>query len=287
MLSSRHVSLNGVRIFALVAEIRSIKHAARQLGVTPGAVSRQVRNLELSMGVSLFERSNNTITLTQAGESFYQHSHPALDALDRSIEFAMNDRRELSVRVSTTLATRWLIPRLDEFRHRHPDIAVKIETDSGSFNERARTCDLSLGYVPGDVVLPAEEVLFEDVCRPYLAPRLLSEVNTPAELTQLPALQGTNSNWDWKLWLEKSGNGDTQLQYAGQFDLDDAAIRAAIAGMGMVLASEFLIQDDVEAGRLCVVPESHSVLLGYYTMKLSAPTSLAAVHFSRWLRKTR
>lgn len=284
MQISWNVSLNSVRIFARVAELQSLKRAAQDFCVTPGAVSRQIRSLELSMGVTLFERSNNMIRLTPAGETFYRHCHSPLNQLDRSIAFAMDERRELSILASTTMAMRWLIPRLDGFRRHSPDIAVKIETWNGSFDDCPTTHDVSLGYAPADVRVRSEDILFEDVCRPYLAPRLLSGARNWADLIQFPALQGTDSNWDWRLWLEMTGKTSTELQLGDQFDLDDAAIRAAISGMGMVLASEVLVRDDVETGRLCALPDSPAVLLGHYTMKVSIPTSKAAVRFSKWLR---
>lgn len=287
MQNSRQVSLNGVRIFALVAETRSIKQAAQGLGVTPGAVSRQIRNLELTMGVSLFERGNNTISLTPAGETFFQHSHPALHSLDRSIAFAMSDGRELSILASTTLATRWLIPRLHAFRNAHPDIIVKVETSGSQLQTLAHRADLSLGYVPLNDPLRGAEILFQDMCRPYVSPRLLSGDGSFADFTHIPALRCTDSNWDWELWLRNAGLGAAQLDISGQFDLDDAAIRAAIAGLGMVLSSEFIIQDDLEAGTLCAVPNTPSVLLGHYTLTLTAPASHAANVFAKWLRGLR
>ncbi|MEL6363108.1 MAG: LysR family transcriptional regulator, partial [Pseudomonadota bacterium] len=78
MQRSQQISLNSVRIFALVAETQSVKHAAQRLGVTAGAVSRQIRNLEQTMGVSLFVRSNNAVSLTPTGETFFRHIQTAL-----------------------------------------------------------------------------------------------------------------------------------------------------------------------------------------------------------------
>lgn len=287
MQKSRQVSLNAVRIFALVAETLSIRQTAQRLGVTPGAVSRQIRNLELSMGVSLFARSNNTISLTPTGELLFRHSHAALHALDRSIAVAMNDGRELSILASTTLATRWLIPGLDEFRNKHPDIAVKVETSSTRSDEVPYRADLSLRYVPLAAPLRGEEILFEDMCRPYVSPRLLSGDGDAPDLTRFPVLRCTHSNWDWDLWLQQTGLSAEKFDTGGRFDLDDAAIRAAIAGMGMVLASEFIIRDDLDEGRLCAVPGSPSVLLGHYTLNMSVPVSPAARAFASWLRRMR
>ena len=79
---------------------------------------------------------------------------------------------------------------------------------------------------------------------------------------------------------------DAKLRYDGYFDLDDVALRAAIVGMGMVLASEFITRDDLGAGRLCALPNTPEVLLGYYTLHTSAPVSAATNVFTKWLRKS-
>lgn len=287
MQHSHQISLNAVRIFALVAETRSIKQAANRLSVTPGAVSRQVRNLELTMGVSLLARANNTISLTPSGDTFFRHIQDALHSLDRSIAFAMHDARELSILASTTLATRWLIPRLHTFRQRHPDIAVKVETSGPRPQDMPHRADLYLKYVPLNAPLRGAEILFEDRCRPYVSPRLLSGDGSSLDLTRFPALQSTDSNWDWTLWLQSAGLDGAHLDVSSQFDLDDSAIRAAIAGMGMVLSSDFIVRDDLEAGTLCAVPNTPSVLLGHYTLSLAAPASHAASVFAKWLRGLR
>lgn len=284
MQKSQAISLNAVRVFAIVAEHRGFKRAAESLGVTPGAVSRHVQALEKAMGLQLFIRRNNAIHLSDIGEAFPQQAMPSLQALGQAIETAMGEGQSVTVSASTTLAMRWLIPQLKAFRTLWPDIAVRVETKGPTLSSQTHHIDVSIDYVVKEKPLDNAEILFEDRSRPYMAPDIASSISQWTDICAVPALQSTSSNWDWKAWLKDVGLPDTSIRYAGYFDLDDAALRAAIAGMGMVLTSEFLIADDIEPGRLRALPDCPSVLLGHYTMTVLDPKTSAAMIFSRWLR---
>lgn len=279
------ISLNAIRVFVAAAENGSFKRAADGLGVTPGAVSRQILNLEATMGVLLFNRSNNAIRLTDTGDTFLRHARSGLQILNRALETAMGDGRDVTVQVPTTLATRWLIPMLSDFKTRWPDIAVRIETNDGSGLVQSSRADVTVAYTPISGSVGGGEVLLEDRCRPYLSPGLLSQIQDTTDLASIPALQCTSSNWDWGIWLQETEMPDAELRFGGHFDLDDAAVRAAIAGMGMVLAPEFIIRDDLGAGRLCALPHTPEVLLGHYALHTSAPMSAAMNVFTKWLKK--
>ena len=285
MQKTDQISLNAIRVFAAAAESGSSKRAAEGLGVTPGAVSRQILNLEAAMGVQLFNRSNNAIHLTDTGDTFLRHVRSGLRILNRALETTMGDGRDVTVQVPTTLATRWLIPMLSDFKARWPDIAVRIETNDGSGLVQSSRADVTVAYTPISGSVGGGEVLLEDRCRPYLSPGLLSQIQDTTDLASIPALQCTSSNWDWGIWLQETEMPDAALRFGGHFDLDDAAVRAAIAGMGMVLAPEFIIRDDLNAGRLCALPHTPEVLLGYYSLHSSVPVSAAMNVFTKWLKK--
>lgn len=285
MQNPDQISLNAVRIFVAVAECGSFKLAAERLSVTPGAVSRQVLNLEAAMGVQLFNRSNNAIGLTDTGDVLLRQTRSGLHILRQAIEAAMGNGKEITVQVPTTLATRWLIPLLGRFKMRWPDIAVRIETNEGTGLRQRVGTDVTVAYHPITERVEDAEVLIEDRCRPYLAPGLLSRISDPADLSGIPALQCTSSNWDWQAWLKGAGTPDVRLRFEGYFDLDDVALRAAISGMGMVLASEFMVRDDLDAGRLCPLPDAPEILLGHYTLHMPATGKAMADTFARWLRR--
>ncbi|MEM8701836.1 MAG: LysR substrate-binding domain-containing protein [Pseudomonadota bacterium] len=280
------ISLNAIRVFVAAAEHGSFKLAADHLAVTPGAVSRQIKNLEASLGAQLFKRSNNAIHLTDTGAAFLRQARSGLDVINHAIQGVLGDGREITVQVPTTLATRWLIPLLSEFKKRWPDIAVRIETHDGIGLKQNTHADIVLAYFPITEAKPDAEVLIEDRCRPYLSPSLLSRVDDRSDLSCIPALQCTRSNWDWKAWLQETETPELELQFGGHFDLDDVALRAAISGLGMVLAPEFIIRDDLAANRLCALPDAPAVLVGCYTLHTSAHMNSAAKCFAQWLRET-
>ena len=192
--------------------------------------------------------------------------------------------QKVVVKVPTTLAIRWLIPRLAAFRDHWPDVAISIETFSGTGLPSGSRADLSIAYFPLGSHPPGAEVIAQDQCRPYLSPQLHHSVSGKQGLSAIPALQCAQGNWDWVAWLDGAGLTGKELRFGGHFDLDDAALRAAIAGMGMVLAPEFIIQDDLDAGRLIPVPDAPKVTLGCYTLHRGGPATTMTERFVRWLR---
>jgi LysR family glycine cleavage system transcriptional activator len=239
------------------------------------------------MGIQLFQRANNSIRLTETGEQLFRQSMQGVQSLERAIRAAMDGTGEVSVKVPVTLATRWLIPGLENFHSRNRNIRVRIETTNAIGTDDRSDVDVAIAYHPVGALPSHAEILFEDRCRPYLSPSLLTKVDVVSELDRIPALQCASANWDWLLWLEGCGRSSTTLTYVGHFDLDDTALRAAIAGIGMVLASEFLVRDDVAAGRLCPLPEADEVLLGAYTVHRPAPASRQTEKFLLWLDEHR
>ncbi|ETX13631.1 transcriptional regulator [Roseivivax halodurans JCM 10272] len=284
MQTPENISLNAVRVFVMTAEAGSISMAAARLGVTPGAVSRQIQNLETSLGVSLFHRTNNALRLTPAGDRFFQESQPGLSALNRAISSVVSGDQALTVSVPLTLATRWLIPRLQDFRRRRPRIDASIETFGGSGIPSVTRADITIAYRPITAEDDGGIVLLEDLCRPYVSPRLLSEIDDPIDLTRIPALQASAGNWDWKAWLSATHRSDLELRYTGRFDLDEIALRAAVSGAGMALASPFLVQDDVDAGLLCPLPNEAGAVLGHYILRAGKPVTGASEAFVNWIR---
>ncbi|MBN9673019.1 LysR substrate-binding domain-containing protein [Roseibium aggregatum] len=287
MLKPNRISLNSIRVFLEVADGGSVKLAAAMLGVTPGAVSHQIRSLETAMGVQLLNRSNNSVCLTDIGAEFASRLRPGLQGIEHAIQAAVSGVDDVSVLVPITLATRWLIPRLEHFHNKHPDLHIRIETTAQSGTPGDTGTDIAIAYHPAGTGPSDAEILFEDRCRPYLSPDLLSKIADPTDLAQIPALQSARGNWDWRLWLESNGKASTRLNYAGQFDLDDAALRGAISGLGMVLAPYFIIEDDLTSGRLLALPATKDIVLGAYTLHCPRPVSRQSDSFLSWLRENR
>ena len=277
-------SLNALRVFLLAARSLSLTQAAAQLGVTPGAVSHQIRTLENTLGVALFHRSNNAISLTDEGAALAREAAPGLAVLSGALANVSRSAQELTVQAPTTFATRWLIPRLEGFRKKAPGAVIRLDTQEPRPGA-GPLCDVTLSYYRQDDLPEGAEILLEDRCQPYLSPRLLESTPDPVDLSTIPALQCTQGNWDWRMWLEESETLKTHLRFAGYFDIDDAALRAAVAGLGMVLAPDFIIRDDIAGGRLCAVPGQPSRILGYYAVERGARETGLRESFVRWLHR--
>lgn len=277
------ISLNAVRVFLTAARHRSIKLAAAELGVTAGAVSHQVKGLEAAMGVQLVIRKNNAIDLTDVGDRLVSHAAPELHKLEQAVKSALPGHSEIMVQAPVTFATRWLIPRLQDFRRVQPDMRISVETTTSiglNFSDR---CDVCIAYHSITAMPKHADVLLLDACRPYLSPNMLKGLGADCSVESVPAIQSSSGNWDWHLWLQQSYSEEMELNFVGQFDLDDAALRAASAGIGMVLAPEFMVRDDVKLGALVALPSSKEVQLGIYSIHRNGPPRREVELFCKWL----
>lgn len=285
MLEHRNISLNAIRVFAAVAERQSIAGAASGLHVTPSAVSHQIKNLEAGLGTSLFERKSNAINLTETGQAFLRDVLPGLHLLAQATDALTQDTNELTIRVSTTLAMRWLIPVLDRFRDRHPDAHVRFETSRAEQVQVDPTIDLAITYCAVGEVLGKSERILTDFSRPVLAPSLLQRVgfDTPKDALKIPAISCTTNNWDWRLWAKQYGLAFNEMSFAGHFDIDDAALHGATAGLGMVLAPEFMTRAEIAAGTLVELPGFEPIEMGAYYLLQGPRTGGVVRSFRRWL----
>ena len=165
--------LNGIRAFEAAARSGSFARAAGELNVSPAAISRMVHLLEERLGVALFERTANRLTVTAAGRAYQTGLTPLLDALANLTAqvTAQAGARTLTIGVGPTFATRWLIPRLADFRRAEPDVEVRFAAGgvAAPFAEDW-TCGITLG--DGDWPGLVSERLFAADLQPVCAPRL-------------------------------------------------------------------------------------------------------------------
>jgi LysR family glycine cleavage system transcriptional activator len=284
MQNKRGVSLNAVRVFVLTARHLSIVQASAEIGVTPSAVSHQIKKLEVELGVALFKRSHNALALTDAGRRFYDDAATAISAIDRSAEALSRDQNEIVVRVSISLAVRWLIPALERFKAIHPAARVRVETKTGS-SISLGSGDLAISYHRAGTNPAEGEWLAADMSRPVASPALLAAVQYEGsgDLGKVPALQCAVDNWDWALWTRTLGLERHAIQIQHVFDTDDAALHAATAGLGMVLAPAFLTEREIRSGGLVALPGFGPVDLGHYRVVFQRHENRMTRKFRKWL----
>lgn len=285
MPTRRNISLNAIRVFATVAQNQSIAQAALVLGVTPSAVSHQVKNLETDLATPLFLRSSNAIRLTPAGQRLLQDVLPGLNILQHATDALIGDENEITIRVSSTFAVRWLIPALERFKERHRYARVRIETNRVEEVQLGPSVDLAITYRrAGDVSGDGEKIL-TDFSRPVLTPAVLRAVNyrSRQDTLKIPAISCTGNDWDWQCWAAHHGLPFSGMTFADRFDIDDAALHAAAAGLGMVLSPAFMTKTEIDAGTLITLPDVDPVEMGAYYL-LQGPRRGGVVRkFRTWL----
>ena len=284
MQEKHRVSLNAIRVFAIVAHSGSLTAAGVELGVTSGAVSHQLKKLEDELGVSLFRRGNNTVSLTDVGRRFYQEVAPAIGLIERSADGLYRDENEITVHATMSLALRWLIPSLDRFRALCPQVRVRVETSSARSFPAVPDTDVSIRYFRAEEVAEGWEFLARDLRRPVVSPGLLAkDVNGQRiAVSDVPALQCCLGNWDWKLWCETFNISPAELSLAHAFDTDDAALHACVAGLGMVLAPTILTGREMKSGALVALSGYEQVETGTYRYQRRSE-SRAVRQFCRWM----
>ena len=279
------VSLNSVRTFSIVAKTGSISGAASELNITPSAVSHQIKNLEDTMGVSLFLRGNNSIELTDLGSRLFDEVVVGIQIIEKSISGLHQDLNEISLKVGVSFAVRWLIPALEDFKKQFPLVKIRIETFNHSEIAENNDADLVIAYklVTNDTSLGT--TILKDFSRPAISPKLLSNVvyKEKSDFINIPALVCTTDNWDWKYWAQKMDIKYEDIDFAHSFDSDDATIRAAVAGFGMVLATPLVIQAELETESLVLLPHITPVLTGEYCIIPGRRKTRMIEEFRSWL----
>ncbi|HZQ14472.1 MAG TPA: LysR substrate-binding domain-containing protein [Pseudolabrys sp.] len=277
--------LNGVRAFEASARAGSFARAATELNVTPAAISRMVRLLEQRLGLTLFQRKANGLSLTPAGRAYQTGLTPIFDALANLTAqvTALANPYVLTVGVGPTFAIRWLIPRLASFYKLQPDIDVRITTGGAAapFGEDW-TCGIKLGH--GNWPNLAAEPLFAADLIPVCTPALARHLKTPADLKTATLLRVAHAPDDWPRWLKAAGV--PKLMSKGpQFEFYGQALQAAADGVGVAMGITPYIDDDLAARRLVApfartVPKGQRWYLVYDRARLEEPGFAA---FRAWL----
>jgi len=278
--------LNGLRAFEAAARRGSFAAAGQELNVTQAAVSRMVRVLEERLGFRLFDRHANALELTLQGKTLQPGLTAAFDAIASVTEqvTTLSAAPVLTVGVGPSFAVRWLIPRLADFRGRHPDIEVRIAT-GGAINPIRD--DWTCGIRLGDGRWPGHEAraLFSADLFPVCVPRIARQLRKASDLRQQTLLHVEHAMSDWPLWLRAAGVKLRPEKRSPRFDTYAMALQAAVDGLGVAIGLAPYVKDDIEAGRL-VAPFPLKVPKGnawYLTWPTARADEAAFVAFRDWL----
>jgi len=288
--------LNALRAFESAARHLSFKKAAEELFVTPGAVSRQIGNLEFFVGQKLFARQNGKVTLTEAGHAYGREISQALGHIAAATATVSRraPRHVLKVKLPPTCATRWLVPRLAGFHAKHPEIAVQVMTSHEPVDFRLEDVDVAIWYGREPAAAFKSELLFPEILIPVCNPGIARQiaVKTPRDLTRQVLLHSILRPNDWHLWFAATGVTDLHIDREILFDNSSLTYEGALAGLGIAMAQRAFVREELRHGRLCMpIDISLNSVWGYYLVYPSDHSSSKIRAFHNWIsvegRKTR
>ncbi|GAB3252768.1 LysR family transcriptional regulator [Chitinimonas naiadis] len=308
-MSYRLPALGTFRAFEAAARHLSFKKAASELNVTPAAISHQIKALEEQLGLELFVRLTRSLALTEAGRQMLPKVQEAFDCLQEAVALTQPqpESHTLTVSAPPSFAARWLMPRLQRFTARHPDIELRLSSglnliDTGESNAYGSdwldnadggTADVAircgLGRYPGCRVAHVFTPTYLPACQPALlkGPKPL---RTPADLRHYTLIHDDTipdaaERPSWEDWLREAGESKIDGTRGPRFADGGLALQAAMDGLGVVLALKPLIMQDVAAGRL-VLPFELAIPL-HFAYYLVSPDKIAqrpaVVAFYDWL----
>jgi LysR family transcriptional regulator, glycine cleavage system transcriptional activator len=294
MAHRRLAHLNALRAFEAVARHMSFGKAARELSVTPGALSQQVRLLEDYYGVKLFRRHNRRISLTDEAAAVMTDLETGFDRLSAAVLKLQSHGGGglITVTAPPTLALKWLVHRLGDFAHAHPNIEVNLDSTDRIVELRREGVDLAIRYGRADYPGLRTETLAEETLTPACAPSYLQthDLRQPSDLLHAALIHDRTladhaSFPTWVTWLAQAGVEGEPSQGALHFSSSVTAIQAALDGHGVVLGRSLTIEEDVAAGRLAT-PFPHIRSRGWAYHLAYPPEALATrkvAAFRDWL----
>lgn len=292
-MSRRHLpSLAGLQCFEAAARHLSFTRAADELSLTQSAVSKQVAQLESILEHPLFRRIRRRLHLTPEGAIYLGEARKILAQVEMSTRYMQSYGGEadvLNVATLPTFGARWLIPRLNGFRFRHPNINLNISNRVEPFDMQQERVEVAFFF--GHGAWPKAECvkLLEEEMVPVCSPQALAgmKVEEPLALTRLVLLQSATRPEAWHDWFDAQGQYTEHSYHGPRFDTFYMALRAAQAGCGVALVPRFLVDEEIDEGKL-VVPWPFSLKSrdAYY---MAYPEHMAELYkvraFIDWIRE--
>ena len=264
-MANHNVSLNGLRVFEAAARHLNFTSAALELNVSQAAVSQQIRNLEDQLGSKLFERGARALSLTIAGRDLSVATSSALHTINNSLNSITgeNDSSVLTISTLPSFASRWLVPRLDEFQNAHPDIDLHVHTSGSKVDLLGNKIDAAIRLAAADETGLVTELLFPDalclISTPDVANEIGSDINglyrfgLATDSTQVFGNEpvdftGSATN----ISLRKLGLDFSKLNMR-RFTSSENVIQSALDGKATAMTRLSLCADDLDAGRLSIL----------------------------------
>jgi LysR family transcriptional regulator, glycine cleavage system transcriptional activator len=283
--------LNALRSFEAAGRLQSLSKAAEELCVTHSAITQQIRVLEDYLGQKLFERNGRTLQMTPRARHYLADVASCLGRLTEATAQMSGEEATRVIRINTSMsfAHGWLIPRLAAFQELHAGIDVQITVSA----------ELGIEQVDesNDAVVRRYEPNFRRygyASRPLIAnraiaicsPRLpeLARLHEPADLRSARLLHYTDISDAWQYWFNSAGVATGETLGGRYFDQFFLLVQAAASGLGIGLAPQAIVEDDIQQGRLVqLFPEVQLEGAPFHCLYRDAPHDRELNVFLDWL----
>jgi LysR family glycine cleavage system transcriptional activator len=235
--------------------------AADELGLTPAAISHQIKEIEDQLGLMLFTRNSRTVQLTAAGAVFHEAAVEALTTLGRAVAKARKLARgttQLRLTMDATFGSKWLLPRIDLFRGLRPDVELAFDFSREVRDFDTDDIDMAVRFGAGKYPGLVAHRLFDNVIIPVCSPRLLKSGPPLKEPRDLLNHTLVHIEWsqlgvtwpNWRMWMAAAGIADFDDRRCVLFADSSHCVQAAIDGNVVALADFAMVANDLSAGRL-------------------------------------
>ncbi|MBS0881467.1 LysR family transcriptional regulator [Pantoea sp. JGM49] len=280
--------LNALKVFEAVTRHLNFRLAAEELGVTQGAVAQQIRGLESSLGLKLFERLPRTLALTAAGAGYAVSVRQAFELIDEATRALRPEPDHLTLSVTPTFASRWMLPRLPAFTTAWPDIDLRVLASERLVQFHHEGVDLAVRYgrPPFGAGLDAT-LLFSQSVLAVVSPDLLARLGDPQVRDSFERYALLHDGHHlWPVFLSYLfPHNRLHHQHHLRFNQTALALEAAVSGQGIALTSPHFVENDLARGRLVpAFPQQMNVDAGWYLVSPHRPREHTSVQAVRaWL----
>lgn len=294
MLLSRRLmpSLQELTAFEAVGRHASFTKAAEELALTQSAVSKQIRQLEDTLGVFLINRVKGRVVLTTLGAQFMISARRILrdyESATHAIIASGGSESTLKIAVLPTFASRWLIPRLPDFLAGHPSVTVNVTTEPTPFDFSEKAVDIAIHYGTHNWVQAETTYLCDETIIAVANPNYIKSmrIKKPADLERATLLQYATRPNLWQQWFSMAGVIHPHPLRGPIFDQFSMSSQAAVSGMGVALVPKFVVEKELREKQLQKVMETSLGGFGAYyaVVPLKMRHDPTVKSFVNWLVK--
>lgn len=287
--------VNSIRAFEAASRHLQFQQAAEELGITPAALSYQIRQLEDHLGLKLFRRLNRSVELSKEGRTIAPGVVEAFENLERTFELLSPDEEDTTLVVSTgpAFSAKWLAPRLHSYLEQNPEVDFRLSANLKLTDFDRDGVDAVIRFGAGDYPGLYVEPLFQEISTPLISPALFEQIGGVADESLFSKVKLIHDDSlyflggsPWENWLKGVGYTAVDANRGAHFNHADHCIEAAVDGGGIVMARLGFAFREIVAGRL-VAPFKQAISAkgGFYFC--CPPENLdneKVLHFLAWLR---